>query len=79
MDWHQHIHADPRVLAGKPSVKGTRLGVEFLLGLLAEGWTLEQLIENYPTLTPDALRAVFDFAAESVREQTLFTVAASAR
>ena len=79
MDWRQHIHADPRVLAGKPSVKGTRLGVEFLLGLLAEGWTAEQLLENYPTLTPDALRAVFAYAAESVGEQTLYTVAAPAR
>ena len=77
MDWRQHIHADPRVLAGKPSVKGTRLGVEFLLGLLAEGWTAEQLLENYPTLTPDALRAIFEYAVESVREQ--HTVATAAR
>lgn len=71
MDWRQHIHADPRVLAGKPTVKGTRLGVDFLLGLFPEGWTAEQVLASYPTLSPEALHAVFDFAAESVREQAL--------
>jgi uncharacterized protein (DUF433 family) len=76
MDWHEHIQADPRVLAGKPSVKGTRLGVEFLLGLFAEGWSAEQVFASYPTLTPEALRAVFEYAAENVREQPLHRVAA---
>ena len=39
MNWRDHIHTDPAVLAGKPIVKGTRLSVDFLLGLLAEGWS----------------------------------------
>jgi uncharacterized protein (DUF433 family) len=51
-------------LAGKPVVKGTRLAVAFLLGLLAAGWTEEQIFESYPSLPPNALRAVFAFAAE---------------
>lgn len=79
MDWREHVHSDPTILAGKPCVRGTRLGVEFLLGLLAEGWTTAQLIENYPGLTEDALRALFDFAAEAVREQNLYSVSATAR
>lgn len=74
MDWRLHIHADPRILGGKPVVKGTRLGVEFILGLFAAGWTEQQVLENYPTLTPEALRAVFDFAVECVREQALYSV-----
>ncbi len=75
MDWQDYIHSDPEVLLGKPVVKGTRLAVEFLLGLLAAGWTQEQVLENYPTLTPEALRAVFAFTAEAMREESLYTVA----
>ena len=64
MDWREHIGSDPDILAGKPVVKGTRLAVEFLLGLLGAGWTQDQILANYPTLTPEGLRAVFAFAAE---------------
>lgn len=62
MGWQDYIHSDPEVLLGKPVVKGTRLAVDFLLGLFAAGWTSDQILENYPTLTPEALRAVFAFA-----------------
>ncbi|RCJ34565.1 hypothetical protein A6769_21775 [Nostoc punctiforme NIES-2108] len=64
MDWKQYIHSDPKILLGKPTVKGTRLSIEFLLGLFAAGWTEQQVLENYPTLTSEALRAVFAFTAE---------------
>ena len=74
MSWQDYIHADPEVLLGKPVVKGTRLSVEFLLGLFAAGWTQEQVLENYPSLTSEALRAVFAFAAESMQEESLYTV-----
>ena len=74
MDWQSYIHSDPEVLLGKPVVKGTRLSVEFLLGLLAAGWTHEQILENYPALTPKALRAVFGFTAEAMQEESLYTV-----
>jgi uncharacterized protein (DUF433 family) len=63
MNWQEFIHSDCEVLAGKPVVKGTRLSVDFLLGLLGAGWTQEQILANYPALTPDALQAVFAFAA----------------
>lgn len=74
MNWRQYIHADPEILAGKPVVKGTRLSVDFLLRLFAVGWTEQQVLENYPTLTRDALRAVFAFAAECMGEETMFTM-----
>jgi uncharacterized protein (DUF433 family) len=45
--------------------------VEFLLGLFAVGWTEEQVLENYPTLDAEAIRAVFAFAAEHVREESV--------
>lgn len=68
MDWRDHIEATPDTLGGKPRVKGTRLGVVFLLELFAEGWTTEQVLEGYPRLTPEALRAVFAFATEMTAE-----------
>lgn len=48
-------------------MRGTRLAVEFLLGLYAAGWSEAQILENYPTLTPEALRAVHAFAADRER------------
>jgi uncharacterized protein (DUF433 family) len=77
MDWRPYIHADPDILAGKPAIRGTRLAVDFVLGLFAAGWTQEQVLENYPTLTPEALRAVFAFAAECLREEALYVLAPS--
>jgi len=78
MDWRPYIHSDPETLVGKPVVKGTRLAVDFILGLFAAGWTEEQVLENYPTLTPEALQGVFAFAAECMREEALYTVPAGA-
>ena len=74
IDWRQFIHSDPEVLLGKPVVKGTRLSVEFILGLFAEGWTEKQVLENYPTLTVESLRAVFAFAKDCMREESLYTI-----
>ena len=50
MRWQDYITSDPEVLCGKPIIKGTRLSVEFILNLLAEGWSAEQILENYPML-----------------------------
>jgi uncharacterized protein (DUF433 family) len=69
IDWRRFIHADKSIIAGKPVVKGTRLGAEFILRLFAGGMTTEEVLENYPGLTPEALRAVFSFAAEVVGEE----------
>lgn len=74
MGWQDYIHSDPEVLLGKPVVKGTRLAVDFLLGLFAAGWTPDQILENYPTLTPEALRAVFAFAAETLQDESLYSI-----
>jgi len=76
IDWRKLIHSDPKVLLGKPVVKGTRLSVEFILGLFAEGWTEQQVLENYPVLTPESLRAVFAFTTDCMREEYLYTIPA---
>jgi uncharacterized protein (DUF433 family) len=78
IDWKQFIHSDPDVLVGKPVVKGTRLSVEFILGLFTEGWTEKQVVENYPILTEETLRAVFAFTTDCMREEALYPISAEA-
>ncbi|MGH2516567.1 MAG: DUF433 domain-containing protein [Ktedonobacterales bacterium] len=78
MDWRPFISADPNILVGKPAVKGTPLAVDFILGLYAAGWTEQQILDNYPTLTSEALRAIFAFAAESVQDEAMYLLAAEA-
>ena len=73
MNWRDYIHSDPDVLVGKPVVRGTRLSVEFILELFSEGWTENQVLESYPSLTVEALRAVFLFTAECMSEEALYT------
>lgn len=74
VNWQDYIHSDPQILTGKPVVKGTRLAVDFILGLFAAGWTDKQVLESYPTLTPRALQAIFAFAAECMREEALYVL-----
>ncbi len=71
MDWCEYIESDPKLLGGKPVVRGTHLAVDFVLGLLADGWTEREVLENYPTRTPEGLRAVFAYAAEALRDEAL--------
>jgi uncharacterized protein (DUF433 family) len=78
VDWRGYIHSDPKILLGKPVVKGSRLSVEFILGLFAEGWTEKQILENYPTLSSESLRAVFIFATECMREESVYAIPNSA-
>lgn len=69
LDWSRHIHLDPTIAFGKPVVRGTRIAAEFVLDLYALGWTDEQILESYPHLSRDALRAIFAYAADCVAEK----------
>ena len=73
MNWKAYIHSNPKILLGKPVIKGTRLSVEFILGLFSEGWTEQQVRENYPTLNAESIQAVFAFAAECLKEDVFYT------
>ena len=70
--WREHIHADATILLGKPVIKGTRLSVEFILSLLASGWSEEQVLKNYPQLRKEDLQAVFAYAEECLKDGLLF-------
>ena len=64
MEWRDRIIVDPQVLAGKPIVKGTRISVELVIDLLAAGCTPQQLLDSYPTLGADDIRACLAYASE---------------
>lgn len=72
--WSAHITSDPQILGGKPVVRGTRLAVDLLLELFGAGWTQAQVLENYPGLTDESLKAVFAYAAEVLREEVILPV-----
>ena len=73
-DWREYIVATPGIVGGKPRVVDTRLSVEFLLGLLGAGWTQEDILDEYEHLTPEALRAVFAYAADMIKEESFVPV-----
>jgi uncharacterized protein (DUF433 family) len=70
MDWHGRIVTDPETLFGKPRIRGTRIGVEFILDLLASGWNEAQILESYPHLTQEDLQAVFAFVRDCLKDET---------
>jgi uncharacterized protein (DUF433 family) len=63
VDWNEHIVIDPAILVGKPVVKGTRLAVEFIIGLLAQGWSESEILRNYPGLTHEGVLACLSYAS----------------
>ena len=69
MNRHEYIYSDASVLPGQPVIKTTRLSVECLPGPMAEGWTGQQVLENYPQLCPEAPQAMFAFGAECTRDE----------
>jgi len=76
MDWHERITIDPNILVGKPIIKGTRIAVEFVIDLLARGWTVEQILKEYDHLTRDDVHACLAYAGELVREEKVYSLPA---
>jgi uncharacterized protein (DUF433 family) len=74
-NWEDRIIVDPKVLVGKPVIKGTRLSVEFVLGLLANGWSVEQVLDEYHQLSRDDIIAVLKYAVEAVKEEKVYPLA----
>ena len=70
MDWQGRIVTSPDTLFGKPRIAGTRLGVDFLLDLLASGWSEAQILDNYPQLKAQDLQAVFAFVRDCMKDES---------
>jgi uncharacterized protein (DUF433 family) len=66
------IVVDPKILTGKPVVRGTRLSVEFVVELLAAGWTHAQILESYPHLSEEDIRAWLAYASALLRDEKVY-------
>jgi uncharacterized protein (DUF433 family) len=65
MTEHPRIALDPDVLAGKPVIRGTRLSVEFVIGLLVDGWAEADILTNYPGIVHDDIIACLSYASDT--------------
>jgi uncharacterized protein (DUF433 family) len=72
MEWQTRISVDPHVLVGKPTIKGTRISVELVIELLAEGWTQSQILASYPNLTERDIRACLSYASEVLHAEKVY-------
>lgn len=64
----ERIEINPAVCSGKPVIRGTRIMVRNILGMVAGGYTTERVLESYPELTPDDVMAALEYAARVVDE-----------
>jgi uncharacterized protein (DUF433 family) len=77
MSWQDRIVIDPDVLVGKPVVKGTRLSVDFVIDLLAEGWSESEVLRNYPGLTHEDVKACLRYASATLRAEKVYPMVAA--
>ena len=77
-DLLERITINPKVMVGKPVIQGTRLTVEYILGLLAHGSTMEEILEEYPGLVKDDVYACLLFASKTLQDATFGPFAAEA-
>jgi uncharacterized protein (DUF433 family) len=76
MMWQDRVTLDPGVLAGKPVARGTRLSVDFTLGLLAQGWAEADILRNYPGLAHEDIAACLGYATETLQAERVYPLAA---
>jgi uncharacterized protein (DUF433 family) len=72
INWQDRISLNPKILAGKPIVKGTRLAVEFVIDLLANGWKESEILQNYPKLTPEDIQACLCYASSLIKSERVY-------
>jgi len=73
-NWKDRITMDPDVLAGKPIIRGTRVSVEFLLDLLAQGWSRRRVLDNYPQLERQDVLAALAYARDCLKLEKLYPI-----
>jgi uncharacterized protein (DUF433 family) len=73
---HPRITLAPELLAGKPVIRGTRISVEFVIGLMADGWTEPDILVNYPGITHDDIIACLAYARDALSSEKVFPSAA---
>ncbi len=76
MAWQERIELNPAMLAGKPVIKGTRIAVELVVDLLGQGWTEEAVLKNYPTITPEDVKACLRYASAALQDEKVYLLKA---
>jgi uncharacterized protein (DUF433 family) len=71
MNWQNYITVDPAICHGRACIKGTRIMVSVVLDNLAAGLSVKEIINSYPSLTPEAIQAAMAYAAELARERVV--------
>jgi uncharacterized protein (DUF433 family) len=77
MSWHDRIETKPEVLTGKPVVRGTRIPVELIVELLAQDWSPEEIVDQYPALTREDIQACLHYASETLKSERVYPVSTS--
>jgi len=77
MDWHDRITIDPNILVGKPVIKGTRIAVEFVINLLAQGWSQAEIVRNYPGIEHEDILACLKYASEMLQSEKVYPATAT--
>ena len=77
MAWQERIGVDANVMTGKPVVRGKRMTVEFIVELLAQGWSEADILTNYPQLTSEDIRACLHYAGDLLRSEKVFPIGAA--
>ncbi|MCL4203170.1 MAG: DUF433 domain-containing protein [Pirellulaceae bacterium] len=72
MHWDERIEVNPSVLVGKPVIKGTRIAVEFVVDLLARGWTTDQILAEYDHLRAQDIQACLAYASEVLKSERVY-------
>jgi uncharacterized protein (DUF433 family) len=76
MTGHPRIALVPEVLAGKPVIRGTRLSVEFVIGLMADGWSEADILGSYPGITHEDIISCLAYARDTLSSEKVFPSAA---
>ena len=72
MDWQTRISINPDILVGKPVIKGTRIAVEFVIDLLAQGWSQEEILRNYPGIGHEDIFACLHYASATLKSEKVY-------
>jgi len=70
----KRIVCNPDILSGKPVIRGTRISVEFLMELLANNWTHEEIMENYPQIKKEDILAALEYSLSLLKEERIYII-----
>ena len=70
----ERIEINPKILTGKPIIRGTRISVELILKLVAQRWTDKEIIDEYPSLTKDDIKAAIIYAERLVENEEVYPI-----